>query len=164
MIEAMDSCSQAPRGPYNRICSASIGAPQREKPSSPTSNARTDRSCQVPESGVRGNPPAPFGRGERPQGPTYPYHVRKYNHGVVLTTPSKKNVKAFLKKVRGIIEKHKQSSAGQLIGKLNPIIGGWANYHRFGASIRSSIAWIMLSSRSCGGGQEEDTHVKEPTG
>src|SRR5205814_3397174 len=61
-------------------------------------------------------------------------HVRKYNNGVVLTTPSKKNVKVFLKKVRGIIEKHKQRSAGQLIGKLNPIIRGWANYHRFGAS------------------------------
>src|SRR3989440_5923163 len=137
MIEAMDSCSQAPRGPYNRICSASIGAPQREKPSSPTSNARTDRSCQVPESGVRGNPPAPFGRGERPQGPTYPYHVRKYNHGVVLTTPSKKNVKAFLKKVRGIIEKHRDSSAGQVIVKLNPVIRGWANYHRFGASSKT---------------------------
>jgi RNA-directed DNA polymerase len=60
--------------------------------------------------------------------------VRKYPDGVVLTTPSKKNVKAFLKKVREIIEKHKTSSAGQLIGRLNPVIRGWANYHRFGAS------------------------------
>ncbi len=60
--------------------------------------------------------------------------VRKYNSGVVLTTPSKKNVKAFLKKVRGIIENHKESSAGQVIVKLNPVIQGWATYHRFGAS------------------------------
>src|SRR6266851_2504112 len=45
-------------------------------------------------------------------------HVRRYKSGAVLTTPSKKNVKAFLKKVRGIIEKHKESSAGQVIVKL----------------------------------------------
>ena len=60
--------------------------------------------------------------------------VRKYQNGVVLTTPSRKNVKAFLQKVRGMIEKHKDSSAGQVIVKLNPVIRGWAHYHRFGAS------------------------------
>jgi RNA-directed DNA polymerase len=63
--------------------------------------------------------------------------VRKYRNGKVLTTPSKKNVKAFLKKVRGIIEKHRDSSAGRLIVKLNPIIRGWATYHRFGASTKT---------------------------
>jgi len=61
-------------------------------------------------------------------------HIRKYSNGKVITTPSKKNVKAFLKKVRGIIEKHKDSSAGQIVVKLNPVIRGWANYHRFGDS------------------------------
>jgi RNA-directed DNA polymerase len=60
--------------------------------------------------------------------------VRKHKSGSVLTTPSKKNVKTFLKKVRGMIEKLKDSSAGHLIVTLNPIIRGWANYHRFGAS------------------------------
>src|SRR5258708_12489478 len=54
-----------------------------------------------------------------------------------MTTPGKKNVKAFLKKVRGIIEKYKDSSAGQLVVKLNPIIRGWATYHRFGASSKT---------------------------
>jgi RNA-directed DNA polymerase len=53
--------------------------------------------------------------------------IRQYRNGVVLTTPSKKNVKAFLKKVRGIIERHKGSSAGQVIVKLNPVIRGWAS-------------------------------------
>ncbi|HEX3639996.1 MAG TPA: group II intron reverse transcriptase/maturase [Ktedonobacteraceae bacterium] len=61
-------------------------------------------------------------------------HIRKYKNGMVLTMPSKKNVKAFLKKVRGTIEKQKSSPAGQVIIKLNPMIRGWANYHRFGAS------------------------------
>ncbi len=64
-------------------------------------------------------------------------HVRKYKSGVVRTTPSKKNVKAFLKKVRGMIETHKNSSAGHVIVKLNPVIRGWATYHRFGASSKT---------------------------
>jgi RNA-directed DNA polymerase len=64
-------------------------------------------------------------------------HVRKSKNGGVLTTPSKKNGKAFMKKVRGLIEKHKDSSAGQILVKLNPVIRGWANYHRFGASSKT---------------------------
>jgi RNA-directed DNA polymerase len=64
-------------------------------------------------------------------------HVRRYKSGKVLTTPSKKNVKAFLKKAREIIETHKDSSAGYVINKLNPVIRGWANYHRFGASSKT---------------------------
>ncbi|GHO50336.1 group II intron reverse transcriptase/maturase [Ktedonospora formicarum] len=61
-------------------------------------------------------------------------NVRKYNNGSVLTTPSKKNVKTFLKRIRETIESFKGDTAGQLIVTLNPMIRGWANYHRFGAS------------------------------
>jgi RNA-directed DNA polymerase len=129
MIEVMASCSPAQWGlPCNRLCCAPIGAPQRGKPSSPTSNARTDGSCRVLESGVRGNPPAPFGRGERPQGPTYPYNVRKYK-GKLLIKPSQKNVKAFLENIRKLVKDDKQAVAGHLIAQLNPKIRGWANYH-----------------------------------
>src|SRR5260221_4905944 len=64
-------------------------------------------------------------------------HVRKYQSGSVLTTPAKKNVKAFVKKVRGIIENYRDRSDGQLIVKLNPVIRGWATYHRFGASSKT---------------------------
>jgi RNA-directed DNA polymerase len=56
-------------------------------------------------------------------------NVRKYN-GKLLIKPSKKNVTSFLKKVRAIIKDHKQATAGQLIGLLNPLIRGWARYHR----------------------------------
>jgi len=63
-------------------------------------------------------------------------HVRQYKSGVILTTPSKKNVHAFLEKVRGSLKANKDTSAGRLIVLLNPIIRGWANYHRFGASSR----------------------------
>ena len=61
------------------------------------------------------------------------WNVRKYN-GKFLTRPSKRNVKAFLAKVRRIIKAHKQVSAGNLIGMLNPVIRGWAYNHRYGAS------------------------------
>jgi RNA-directed DNA polymerase len=64
-------------------------------------------------------------------------HVRKYPNGKALATPAKKNVKAFLKKVRGMIEKYKDSAAGLLIRKLNPVIRGWATYHRFSASSKT---------------------------
>jgi RNA-directed DNA polymerase len=56
-------------------------------------------------------------------------NVRKYK-GKLLIKPSKKSVKALLLKVRTLIKTHRHLSAGQLITKLNPIIRGWANFHR----------------------------------
>ena len=56
-------------------------------------------------------------------------NVRKYN-GKLLIKPSKKSIKAVLLKVRTLIKNQRHLSAGQLITKLNPIIRGWANYHR----------------------------------
>jgi RNA-directed DNA polymerase len=56
-------------------------------------------------------------------------NVRKYN-GKLIIKPSGKNKKAFLEKVRGIIKTNKQARAGNLILRLNPVIRGWALYHR----------------------------------
>lgn len=56
-------------------------------------------------------------------------HVRKYN-GKLIIKPSKKNVKAFLEKVRKVVKEHQGTTAGNLILLLNPLIRGWANYHR----------------------------------
>lgn len=56
-------------------------------------------------------------------------NVRTYN-GKLLIKPSKKNIQSFLEKVRGIIKDHKQATIGQLICMLNPVIRGWARYHR----------------------------------
>ncbi len=56
-------------------------------------------------------------------------NVRKYK-GKLLIKPAKKSIKSLLLKVRTIIKTHHHLSAGQLIAKLNPIIRGWANYHR----------------------------------
>jgi RNA-directed DNA polymerase len=56
-------------------------------------------------------------------------NIRKYR-GKLLIKPSKGNVKSFLKKVREIIKGNKTSSTANLIKLLNPVIRGWANYHR----------------------------------
>jgi RNA-directed DNA polymerase len=56
-------------------------------------------------------------------------HLRKYG-GKPLVKPSRKNVHAFLEKVRGIIGANKAAPQTLLIGLLNPVIRGWANYHR----------------------------------
>ncbi|MBA3440645.1 MAG: group II intron reverse transcriptase/maturase [Pyrinomonadaceae bacterium] len=56
-------------------------------------------------------------------------HARKYN-GKLIIKPSRKSVTTLLGKVRKIIKDNKQATAGHLIVKLNPVISGWANYHR----------------------------------
>ncbi len=43
-------------------------------------------------------------------------------------------MKAVLGEVRAVIKANPQAGAGQLIVQLNPIIRGWANYHRHSAS------------------------------
>jgi RNA-directed DNA polymerase len=57
------------------------------------------------------------------------WNVRKYN-GKLLIKPSKGNVKAFLDTVRELIRARKTATQTNLIRELNPIIRGWANYHR----------------------------------
>ena len=56
-------------------------------------------------------------------------NVRKYNEKCLIK-PSQKNMRAFLQKVKGVLDRNKSASAGNLIAVLNPIIRGWANYHR----------------------------------
>ena len=56
-------------------------------------------------------------------------NTRKYG-GKLLTTPSKKNLHAFLEKVRTVIRTNSAAKQENLIWQLNPIIRGWANYHR----------------------------------
>ena len=60
-------------------------------------------------------------------------NLRKYD-GKPLVKPSKKNTHALMEKVRGIIDANKSVSQTVLIGLLNPVIRGWANYHQHGAA------------------------------
>jgi RNA-directed DNA polymerase len=63
-------------------------------------------------------------------------NVRRYANGLVLTTPSKANVKTFLDGVRKLFKKYRAANAYWLIKQLNPKIRGWSNYHRHTASKR----------------------------
>jgi len=63
-------------------------------------------------------------------------NVRKY-HGKLIIKPAKKNVKAHLTQIRDIIRANLTATAGTLVVRLNPIIRGWANYHRHQCSKRT---------------------------
>jgi RNA-directed DNA polymerase len=56
-------------------------------------------------------------------------NIRKYR-GKLLIKPAAKSTKAVLRKVRGVIKANKSATAGSLICLLNPLIRGWALYHR----------------------------------
>lgn len=56
-------------------------------------------------------------------------NIRKYGEKLLIK-PSRKNVSAFLRKVRAIVKGNKQARQIDLIRQLSPILRGWANYHR----------------------------------
>ena len=68
-------------------------------------------------------------------------NVRKYPNGKLLIRPSKKNLKAFLDGIRGVIREARSMTAADLIIALNPKIRGWANYHRHAAS-KSTFRYV----------------------
>lgn len=67
-------------------------------------------------------------------------NVRRYN-GKLIIQPSKKNRTAFLDKVRGVLKDNPSSQSGTLIEQLNPMIRGWANYHRHVCS-KQTYRWV----------------------
>ncbi|BGE53278.1 MULTISPECIES: group II intron reverse transcriptase/maturase [Enterobacteriaceae] len=56
-------------------------------------------------------------------------HFRKYN-GKLIIKPSAKSVSTFLEKVKSAVTVHRASKQIDLIRTLNPVINGWAMYHR----------------------------------
>ncbi|MCC6628216.1 MAG: group II intron reverse transcriptase/maturase [Chloroflexi bacterium] len=67
------------------------------------------------------------------------FNVRKYSGPwgrKLLIKPSPKSVKALLRQCRGIIKKNRADAAGRLVAQLNPVLRGWANYHRHVVSKR----------------------------
>jgi RNA-directed DNA polymerase len=57
------------------------------------------------------------------------WNLRKYD-GKLIMKPSKANLKAHLEKIREVIKANKTATQANLIRLLNPILRGWANYHR----------------------------------
>jgi hypothetical protein len=62
--------------------------------------------------------------------------VRKYGDKLLIT-PAKSSIKALHQKIRLCIQSALGLSQEALLLKLNPIIRGWANYYRHGASKRT---------------------------
>lgn len=56
-------------------------------------------------------------------------NVRKYN-GKLLIQPAIRAVKAIKTKARRLVKQYAAATSGQVIGQLNPLLRGWANYHR----------------------------------
>jgi len=76
------------------------------------------------------------------------WNVRKYD-GKLLIKPSKANVKAHLDKIREVIKGNKTTKQTNLIKMLNPILRGWANYHRHSVAKKTFArvdheVWSML--------------------
>lgn len=63
-------------------------------------------------------------------------NVRRYPNGKLLIKPSRKSIKSLLVRVKEIVREHLGSTAHLLVTKLNPVIRGWAMYHRHVVSKR----------------------------
>lgn len=67
------------------------------------------------------------------------FNIRKFRNRI-LTKPSKDAQKRFLAKVRKTIKSNKACKQESLIRLLNPMITGWGNYYRHGAT-RDAFHW-----------------------
>jgi len=69
-------------------------------------------------------------------------NIRKYD-GKLLIKPSRKSQQAFKRKVKAIMNKLKAAPQALVITKLNPIIRGWAQYHRH---VVSSVVFSKMDA------------------
>ena len=64
-------------------------------------------------------------------------NIRMYSKGKLLIRPSKDSIRSVKNKLKEIIVKHRGSQAAVLIRNLNPVITGWANYHKHACAKRT---------------------------
>jgi RNA-directed DNA polymerase len=70
-------------------------------------------------------------------------HVRKYQ-GKLIIKPAKRNIKNFLDKVREIVRSNYAAKTVNLIRLLNPVIKGWAEYHK---TINAKTTYSYVDNR-----------------
>jgi RNA-directed DNA polymerase len=63
-------------------------------------------------------------------------HLRKFK-GKLIIKPSQESVRSLLQKVRHRVKTNPMTPAGRLLAQLNPLLRGWANYHRHVVSQRT---------------------------
>ena len=61
-------------------------------------------------------------------------HIRMYGQGKTLNHPSQQSINSLLRRIREVIKNNLHVAPGILIWMLNPILRGWANYHRHASS------------------------------
>jgi RNA-directed DNA polymerase len=72
-------------------------------------------------------------------------HRRKYARKRLIK-PARKSVQTFLGHIREMVKANKQTPAGHLMAQLNPVIRGWANYHRH---VVSKATFIKVDTAIC---------------
>jgi RNA-directed DNA polymerase len=70
-------------------------------------------------------------------------NVRKYK-GKLLIKPSKASIRSVLREARRIMRTSGSLTAGQLVARLNPVLRGWAYYHRH---VVSSHTFASIDNR-----------------
>jgi RNA-directed DNA polymerase len=63
--------------------------------------------------------------------------IKRHASDKVLLTPSRKSVRRLRDKVRDLLRRSGAWTAGELIAALNPLLRGWACYHRHSSSSRT---------------------------
>jgi len=91
------------------------------------------------------------------------WNFRKYK-GKLLIKPAEKNVLNHIRKIRKIIKESATARQRDLIGRLNPIIKGWAHYHASQVSKKIFKKMDCLTWRNSGSGHGDDTQIKVSDG
>lgn len=65
------------------------------------------------------------------------FNIRRYSNDKLLTKPSNDALRRIRKRLSTEVRTLRGSNADAVIGKLNPIINGWAAYYRIGVSKRA---------------------------
>ncbi len=68
------------------------------------------------------------------------FEIRSFD-GKCLCLPQKEKVLDKLREIRGWLKRHTHLTAGAVISHLNPILVGWSNYYRHGAS-KKTFAYV----------------------
>lgn len=68
------------------------------------------------------------------------FHVRSYNNKCIVK-PQKERVLALLKEIRDWLKNNPHATPAAVIGYLNPILRGWANYNKR-VNSKNAFSWI----------------------
>jgi RNA-directed DNA polymerase len=61
------------------------------------------------------------------------FHIHKF-HDSCYTLPQKEKTLAFIQRIRNWLKGHKSIPVEEVLNYLNPVLKGWGNYYRYGAS------------------------------